>query len=263
MKKVSYLLVVLSMLLGTSCTNDFEQEMNDGKFSFSSISASMGDLPTTRTHLENGGKVVWDLYDQIGVWSDETESPIPFTCREITDSEATFTGDDVSGKKYYAYYPLYSHNTVDGNILEFSLPKKCEYQEGASYFEQAPMIAKSENNVFQFKHTCGYIRFSLTGTQTIKALTLEGNNNEIIAGSGTIDLSKETPTFIPNSDNYTTQVIEANDLQLSSDIPTDFYFAVPVGTFSKGLSLTIEYLKDNSSVSTIKKITTKEVSISR
>ena len=266
MKKVSYLLVVLSMLFGTSCTNDFEQEMNDGKFSFNSISASMGDLPTTRTHLENGGKVVWDLNDAIGVWSDETVSPIQFLCTYVDESKAIFSENEVSGNQFYACHPFFHDQdmfSVNDDIVSYFLSGHVSYSRGVTCFDRAPLIAKSNSNEFQFKHTCGFIRFSLTGTQTIKTLTLEGNNNEIIAGPGTIDLSKETPIFIPNSDNYTTQVIEVNDLQLSSDVPTDFYFAVPVGTFSKGLSLTIEYLKDNSSVSTIKKITTKEVSISR
>lgn len=262
MKKLTFILSALFVLLVVSCTNELENTLQEGKLTFSSISASMGDLPTARVHLEGDGKVVWDLYDQLGVWSDEIHSPIPFTCTNVTETEATFSEGNISGSKFYAYSPLYSHNTVNDNELSFFLPSQCEYDEGATYFEQAPIVAKSNTNEFKFKHTCGYIRFSLTGTKKIKSLTLRGHNNEKIAGYGTIDLDSDVPVFIL-TDGIEFQKITLTDLQLSSTNSTDFFFAVPVGDFTKGLSLEIEYLNDNSSVSSVRKITTKTIKISR
>ena len=261
MKKISYLLVVLSLLLGTSCTNDFEQEMNDGKFSFSSISASMGDLPTTKTHLENGGRMVWDIDDQIGIISDVQTEATRFTCTSIDDSKAFFTSNgEVSGNNFIAYYP-YNKINVSENILTYSL-RDCVWDENT--ISQAPMIAESTTNEFNFKHTCGFLRFSITGTQTIKQLTLKGNNNEKLSGKGTIDIEAEVPILSMSSDAYSwINYSLVPDIKLSSEKAKDFYFVVPVGKFTKGLTLEITCVNDDSSTTVIKKSTNKSIEVSR
>ena len=182
-------------MLVTGCTNDLEQEMNDGKLSFSSISASMADLPTSRVHLENDGRVVWDVDDQIAIYSDTQTSPTKFTCTNISEGSATFSSDDeVSGSKFFAYYP-YNRINVNDNILTCSLQDNFWDINAIS---KAPMIAESTTNEFNFKHTCGFLRFSITGTQTIKQLTLKGNNYEKISGKGTIDIEAKVPILSQN-----------------------------------------------------------------
>ena len=269
MKKISYLLVVLSFLLGTSCTNDFEQEMNDGKYSFSSISASMGDLPTTRTHLENGGRVVWDLNDQIGIISDTQEDPTLFTCISVDDNRASFTSNgEISGNSFIAYYPYkstiwpYDNIAIDDDILTYELPRVYSYDETTN-LKNFPAIAKSSTNEFKFKHTCGIIKFSITGNQKLDALYLTGNNDEVIAGTGTIDLSEEIPIFTisANAEDASKDIVIFGT-QLSST-PTEFYCMVPVMNFTKGLNLTIQYYDETGKVHSIKKSTSKEIKISR
>lgn len=249
------------MLLGTSCTNDFEPEMNDGKFSFSSISASMGDLPTTKTHLENGGRVVWDLNDQIGIFSDTQTEPIQFTCTSVDDSNASFTAnEEISGNNFVAYYP-YNNISADNNILTYTLPINIG---DAITIPNAPMIAESTTNEFNFKHTCGFVRFSITGSHRIKNLKLTGNNNEKISGKGTIDVEAKVPILSMSSDalDYI-NLFFIPSIELSSEKAKDFYFIVPVGKFTKGLTLEITYVNDDSSTTVIKKSTNKSIEVSR
>lgn len=264
MKKTLYFIFAMCTLAIVSCTNDFEQEINDGKFSFSSISASMGDLPTTRTHLENGGRVVWDINDQIGIFSDTQAEPIQFTCTSVDDSRAVFKSDkEINGQNFFAYYP-YEGSDIEGNTLTYTLSSNTQYVAN-TYFRQSPIIAKSATNDFAFKHTCGIIRFSIRGTQQISSLVLQGNNNEIIAGTGIIDLNTEIPTLSisSNAEDASKSITMTMDNLYLSDTPTDFYFIVPETEFTQGLSLTINYLNDDSSVTPIKKSTTKSVSVSR
>lgn len=264
MKKTLYFIFAICTLAIVSCTNDFEQEINDGKFSFSSISASMGDLPTTRTHLENGGRVVWDINDQIGIISDTQEEPTLFTCTSVDDGKALFNSDkEVSGKSFLAYYP-YDGSEIEGNSMAYTLSSNTQYVAD-TYFRQTPMIAKSNTNEFKFKHTCGIIKFSITGTQKISSLVLQGNDNEIIAGTGSIDLNEETPILsIPANakDASETITMSTNNLQLSAT-STDLYFIVPETKFTQGLTLTINYLNADSSITPIKKTTAKSIHISR
>jgi hypothetical protein len=51
------------------------------------------------------------------------------------------------------------------------------------------MIAKSNTNEFKFKQTCGIVKFAIKGSQIIEWLTLTGNNNEIISGTGCVNLN--------------------------------------------------------------------------
>ena len=264
MKKLTFILSALFVLLVVSCTNELENTMQEGKLSFSSISASMGDLPTARVHLEGDGKVVWDVNDNIGIYSDIQTTPEEFTCTSVGENSAFFSSENkVSGSNFFAYYP-YENTTISGSTMTYVLPKTTEYEAG-TYFRQSPMIAKSTTNEFGFKHTCGFIRFSITGTQQISSLVLQGNNNEIIAGTGNIDLSDSTPILVipSNATNASkTITMNVNSLQLSNT-PTDFYFIVPETEFSNGLSLTINYLNIDSSITSIKKTTSKNVKVSR
>lgn len=264
MKKFTYIISAIFVLLATSCSNELETNMQEGKLSFTSINASMADLPTSRAHLEGGGKVVWDNGDRVGIFSDTQTTPVMFECTNINESNASFTSEnEVSGSNFFAYYP-YENTTINGNTITYTLPNYAEYKPG-TYFRQCPMIAKSTTNEFGFKHTCGIIRFSITGTQRIQSLVLEGNNGEIIAGTGTINLNAETPILAIPSDAADADkaiTMTMDNLQLSSTA-TDFYFVVPEVTFTKGLSLRINYLNDDSSVTPIKKSTTKSISVSR
>lgn len=251
-------------MLGTSCSNDLEIEMYNGKYSFNSIYASMGDLPTSRVHLENGGKVVWDINDQICVFSNLQTTPIQFRCTSTDKNKASFISNEkIKGDTFYAFYP-YAESFVEGDSIKYSLPSYYDIENFTnSYFQRSPMIAKSNTNEFLFKHTCGVIRFSITGTKLVKSLSLEGNNNEIIAGTGYINLTNKTPILsIPPdaADASTSQWITMYPKQLSS-IPTDFYFIVPIGEFTKGLTLRI-FTSDDESYE-VKKVTNKAITISR
>ena len=269
MKKTLYFIAIISLLLGSSCTNDLEQEITDGKISFNSISASMGDLPTSRAHIENGGRVVWDVNDQIGIISDTQTEGVLFTCTNVDDSKASFTSDGkIEGSNFIAYYPYkssiwpYNDISIDENIMTYELPRVYSYDE-TTRLNVSPIIAKSNTNEFKFKHTCGVIKFSITGTQNVQAIYLMGNNNEIIAGTGTIDLSKDTPIFtiMPDADIAWNDIVMFGT-QLSST-PTEFYCIVPVMNFTKGLSLSIQYYDEAGEIQEIKKTTSKEIKISR
>lgn len=263
MKKLTYIILVISILLVTSCANELKT-MNEGKFAFSSINASMADLPTSRAHLENNSKVVWDIGDKVGIYSDTQTIPTMFTCTNAGGNSAVFSSDgEVSGSNFYAYYPYEDTNIVD-DVMAYTLPFYTRYKVG-TYYQQSPMIAQSNTNEFEFKHTCGFIRFSITGTHRIQTLILEGNNGEVLAGTGTIDLTSKAPTLsIPADASDASQSISMGvfDLGLTSTA-TDFYFIVPVGEFTKGLTLTIDYIGEDGFTYRMKKRTSKHITISR
>lgn len=263
MKKLTLILSALFVLLVSSCTNELENTMQEGKLSFSSINASMGDLPTARIHLEGGGKVVWDQFDRIGIFSDTQPAPEEYMCISIDEEKATFDGNMVSGNSFLAYFP-YIDSSIDDNVMTYTMPDFSFHKEKID-LKDCPIVAKSNTNEFKFKHTCGIIKFSIKGTKKVEQLALTGNNNEIIAGTGTIDLNKETPLFsIPADaeDAKLEKTVIPSDLQLSSESPTEFYFVLPVMDFTKGLNLRIQY-SDENGTGQITKTTSKTIKVSR
>ena len=260
MKKLIYIISVMFLLLVNSCTNELEKTMEEGQLSFNSINASMADLPTSRAHLENNGKVVWNVNDQIGIFSDTQTVPILFTCSSVDDSKASFISNDkIIGSNFIAYYP-YDNSHIEENILTYTLSSNTQYTEG-TYFLQAPMIAKSNTNEFKFKHTCGIIRFTINGTKQIESLVLEGNNNEIIAGTGSIDLYAENPIL-----TISTDAVDASKtitMSINNKNATIFYFILPETEFTNGISLTINYLDENNNRANIKKTTTNKFTLNR
>ena len=163
MKKLTYILSALFLLLANGCTNEQGIITNKRQISFSSINASMADLPTSRTHLENGNRAVWDLNDLVGVFSDTQTSPVQFICNNVDNSNASFISteeEEVSGSNFFAFYPYdfwENSNITDGKIHTYLENYTTHIEE--SFYPRCPIVAKSSTNKFQFKQTCGIIRF--------------------------------------------------------------------------------------------------------
>ena len=105
------------------------------------------------------------------------------------------------------------------------------------------MVAVSDNTSLVFKSITGFLKVRLSGENlSVKELTLEGNNGEILSGVANV-------SFAP--DGSITTTMDATDassikLSLSQAIPigtkadnsTEFVFAIPPTTFEKGITVT-------------------------
>jgi len=261
MKKICYTLIA-SMLFLTGCYDDELTSFSDVK-TFSSFTASVADIGITRSHLENGKQVVWDNGDKIGVYSD-TQNVKSFTYRE-----SVFSGGEISGNTFYAFYPYKSDavDATDRNVVHMSLYGAAGYTSDG-YNRALPMVAKSTGNTLRFKQTCGLLRFSLKGSNIISHVRLETNNNEMITGDGIIDLSADEPVLQMVADaagSWRSSVdMWPNKLQLKSDEASDFYFIVPVGVYEKGITLYIYGTDATTGQSfVVMKRTDKQVEIKR
>ena len=69
MKKNNYrYLALLPALLLLSCTREATDD--GGVRSIGQVRAEVKEMPQTKAHLEEGSHIIWDLSDQIGVFSD-------------------------------------------------------------------------------------------------------------------------------------------------------------------------------------------------
>lgn len=260
MKKIYSLIYCLVTLLLAGCTNEPLVDSSEGR-TIQSLNASMADLAMSRSHLENGTSVVWDDGDVLGVFSDTQEQAVPYY---YNGDGITFSGDKVSGNVFYAFYP-YANFAPEGSRIMTTLDKEFWYKEN-TYSRRCPMVAKSTDNNFKFLQTCGIVKLSMTGTWRLTRIVLKGNDNEILAGTGTIDAASDAPvlTIPADAGDASTSLLMYTDVNLKKDVPTEFFFIVPVQTLSQGLSFTITgYAEGSFAETTVTKSTNKKIEVSR
>ena len=197
-------------------------------------------MATTRTHLSDSNAMLWDKGNSIGVYSD-VQGVEEYTLNQADGGNASFTGNSVKGSNFYAFYP-YSKDAVDKSnkkLLHLNLPIGWVNDEETSL----PMVATSTTNSFKFKQVVGIIKISLFGKSTITGISLTGNNQELLQGTGTINLNEKTPLLKleekqRNSSAWSVQITN-KEVKLNPDKATDFYFPLPVITLEKGFWIEI------------------------
>jgi thiol-disulfide isomerase/thioredoxin len=259
MKKLKIFFQLWIVLTLVGCTA--EQYETTGEKAITNLVATLP--PTTRTHL-NSTAVEWDVTDELGVFSDAQSAITRYTYSSKADNGAIFKGDKVEGTtSFYAIYPYNAASTVNGTKVTYTLPSKQPYVQGSFAPGICPMAATSSDQNFFFKQTCGLIRLNLTGNGTVKKIVLQGNNNEVLAGTGEIDLAATQPEFsISANASETSKSISVDcDIQLSATA-TVFYFVIPAQNFTKGLNITVSGTFDGQEKELVKN-TDKLVEVSR
>ena len=244
-----------------SCTSEvYVETSSDALKTFSSFNVDIEACPITKIHLEEGGKVKWDMYDALGIYSD-TDGVQPFY---YNSGGVLYTNTPVSGTEFYAYYPYYG-----GYIIVDSENRKHleinTYQMSTSHPDQfwnIPMIAKTKGNYLSFKHVAGLLHLAIKGTKLLQGIGLCGNNNEMLWGTAEncyIDMDEEMPVIkFKEYKKDNTEINIWESVQLSEDKTYDVCFVLPPMTFDKGFTLSVTL--DGHSY---KKTTNKNVAIER
>lgn len=254
-RKALFLATTVASVMFLSCSVRDLQETSSVRRTISRIEAVIDDNEITRVHLEGSGRMKWDMGDQIGVFSD-AENPVRFRM-EGGNFFVCDDGQSVSGQTFYAFYPYSDQVFQSDNRNVLSVTGGSAEGRNKPVFS-LPMVAKSNGSSLSFKQTCGVLHFSLTGTGMLKSILLEANGGESIYGTGTIDLTEDTPVFKIGNGSPAFALTLANPVQLSKNNPYSVWFGLPPGTLGQGFTLTMEY-EDGS----VKKVTDKAVSIKR
>ncbi len=112
-------------------------------------------------------------------------------------------------------------------------------------------VAEKADDMVMLEHKCGYMKVSLTGGVTVKTVILRSIGHEPLSGyfrypttsatDGKIDLVNFNGTNALANGYFDSPVIftDCGDGVMLSGEATDFYFALPARTYSKGFALTI------------------------
>ena len=256
-KRAIYIMTASAALFFASCSREM-QEAPQGLKTITGVEAYLSEISQSRAHLEGTDKMKWDEWDEIGIFSD-TDDPVPFYNRGGNYFRSP-NGESVSGHEFHAYFP-YSSIQLQSNRKELFL---YNYIAGTGKNPRLdiPMVARYDGSSFAFKHTAGILHFSITGSQTLKSITLKSNAGEPVCGPSRINLEEETPILrCEGADGYDFTTLWLDNIVLSKEEPLDVWFVLPPVTLSKGFTLVVKYEGGRAEKSTEKSVTLSRATI--
>lgn len=263
MKHISTLLI--SIILLSSCMRD-SLFGEGGMKTLRQVTAELPENPATKAQLHNNGAMTWDANDGIAVFSDVQDIEHFNNKSKNGSASQEFAGNPVSGTEFYAFFPddgSVTFHPDDRYHLQYDYDPASPVI-GTNPTMRIPMIARMASETFKFKQTMGLIHFSIQGEHVIKYLRLRGNDDEALAGRGTIDLQAEKPVFVLDGTNASRELRcqPAEPYAIPEGGKLDIYFPVPPMTFSKGLTLDICYL-DKGEEKVLSKETARTIVVMR
>lgn len=236
---------------------------------FSAASESYG--PATKTSM-SGLNVVWSENDELAVFRgnniadrfEVTAESVGDTYAKLNLAEEVSDGDQISAN--VACYPYSSDlmlvenmdAVVDGNnilmlpdgtysLMGFVFPTTQTYTAGSFANGAFPMVAVTtgvDDRSFEMKNILGALKLQLTGKNTVKSITVSGNNYESIAGPAqSVRFAADSEPVVhmsadePSATSVTLDCGEGVDLNSSS--ATDFVITLVPTVFEYGFKVTV------------------------
>ena len=194
----------------------------------------------TKTWLDSEGsmgnqtkKVYWSDGDKINV-NGQDSTPVSVSDGEKV-SEADFHLKSVDGP----YNVIYPHDIVldetydEAGCVTISLASSQIYHPTTFASGAAVMYGYSENKSVALHNLCAAVRVNLTGTSNVSAATVVSESSDAPI-CGTFKLCPQTGVLTP-ADGKVSLSLDFEDVSLSPE-GTDFYFTIPAGDYSAGLS---------------------------
>ena len=253
---------VFAFLAASLCLAACQIEIVDPNLSDDVLSAQIEQKEVTKTVLGESNNVLWSENDQIvafmkSSYGHKYQIKPSFAGKTYADFSrvSSASGDDLfAGMEWdhnVAYYP-YSESiecvkSGDNYTLDVVLPAEQTYEESSFGNGTWPMVAVSENNNITFKNVCGGIKLQLKGTQKVKSITLQGKNNEKLAGNATVTAyTDETkPAIVMDEEASATVTLNCGDgVWLNESEPTEFIISLPPVVFTKGFFVNVVFGND-------------------
>ena len=211
----------------------------------------------TKTYMDDHNNIRWSEGDQVvafmksslGLKYQVSEESVGKTSERFV-KQATGNSDDLYGGTdwnhnvvYYPYSATAEAEKSNNNYaLNIVLPSEQTYATESFGNGSMAMVAVSEDNNIVFKNVLGGMKLQLRGTQKVKSIKLQGNNNEKLSGAATVtaytDETKPAITMASGA-SKTITLNCGSGIQLNESTATEFIIALPPVLFSKGFTVTV------------------------
>lgn len=250
MKRV--LLFAIAAIMFASCSNEFTESQQQSSINIPEKIYAEIDDATTRTYVEAGNQLRWSEGDEISYFptiscniqyrfdGETGDNGGSFT---MVTADKLYTGNELENT--YALYPYNEYSRIsDEGVIYYTLPNVQKYAKNSFGLGANAMVAVTNDNILRFKNLCGYIKIKCYGEDIeVASITLQGNNNENLAGYAHITATLDNDPVLNITKN------EAKSITLQCDSPvttgdskenaTEFWFVVPSQTFEKGITVRI------------------------
>ena len=228
------------------------------------LSAVIEQDETTKTEMDENNNILWSANDQIIAFMKSSYGHkynlIPsYVGKAYADFEPASSGNGgnlSAGGEWdhnVAYYPYSSSveclKSGSNYTLDVVLPSEQTYVAESFGNGSMVMVAVSEDNNIVFKNVLGGMKLQLRGTQKVKSITLQGNNNEKLSGAATVTAyADETKPAITMAQSASTSVTLncGSGVQLNESSVTEFIIALPPVLFSQGFTVTVTDTESNT-----------------
>ena len=271
--RIFYSFLMASALLLTSGCTEITPSPNGGKpleqFAATLESFNAQSKTTLNSDMTS---VIWSKEDLIAVFMG-TITPQKFEISASTaESEAgvfNMVGEaDSTAKTNYintnvGFYP-YSEsitcnrtvnkktNDTSYTIRNVVLPLTQTYTEGSFGNGSAAMTAVSksaDHRTLKFLNALGAIKLPLIGKDTIKSISFQGNNGELISGTAAVNININTliPAVVMLEGASSSVTLDCGEgVALSENNTTDFFIMLPPVNLSKGYTISVTNSKDKT-----------------
>ena len=280
MRNTFALIIALLAVLASSCSQDELLEkrrlsyIDDTEF-FASFEA---DSILSRTYIEEDAETSklylrWTKADEITIFRGNTLNQRYQYKGETGDNSAGFrqiasddfvSYNDLDNPTNYAVYPYHENTRItEKGVLSVTLPSVQKYAEKSFGLGANSMVAVTQHTGdvnLLFKNVCGYFKFKFYGEDlTIKSVTLQGNNNENLAGKANVTSAYGSlPSMTLVSDTTKTLTLDCgeNGVKVGStkETATEFWFVVPPTQFTKGFTITVTDTEGGKFTKTTEKV---------
>ena len=231
------------------------------------------DDQETRIYIEDEKYMCWTAGDEISFFPATSNVRYRFTGETGAKggsfeklTTGTVTGTTLAN--CYGVYPYRQSTSINtAGVIQFDMPAEQLYALNSVGLGANTMVAvtsSSSDNTLRFKNLCGYLKLKLYGEGVaVKSVSIEGNNSEKLAGAASVRATYGGEPTATMSNNATTRVTmdcgEGVALGKDANNATQFWIALPVTTFEKGITITVTDTDGNE----FTKTTNKSVAIER
>ena len=195
---------------------------------------------TKATYDAGAHKLAWEAGDVIGCFA-EMNSNVKFTNTAAAPSSFSATLFNLPSE-YFFYHPFNLNASADKTVVTTQLPAEQSLNVGD--FAVAPVMVATSTDLsagVTFHNACGLVRFTVKSDVQRKLVSAEfsGNNGELIAGTGTVDMASATPSLVIGTNGVSTIAL-TGEVDMQAGQTYSFILALPPTSFTKGITFTLK-----------------------
>lgn len=238
MKKIRFMLFAIAAMAAVSCAQEIIPENQDVVEVDYVDMEFIGSLEGVTKTILDGNVVRWNGKESISIF-DNSASPANTQANTVSGMSGVFTASVPEATEYYACYPYRSAAELSGSkitncyLSQVQSPAKGSFDTG-----RTPMMAKmdAENNL-AFRNLASHVRFTIpSDMKDVMALTLMGNDNELLTGVYDVEWNNGDPLVAPVASSASTYVTLRNGNK-GAIAPGDYYFTIFPTEFKKGCTV--------------------------